>query len=164
MLKVGPLRGIDKVRQFLATLTKQVKNIAEPAIAEYLIGDRRHGLKYMPPYRHVPFTIGAGWSMDPEKRARQRAWLFKAIADGRVGPGMSASEGRMSDAWTLSKRGNVWQIQNDVAHTKWLMGNQEQTAHARKQGYRKVSEVIASNLVGALRHAVAEIKRLLIVR
>lgn len=161
MIKVS-VKGFDDIRRFLAELPKEIKRVAEKAVGEFLIGDERHGLKHYPPYRHVPFEDGAGWSTDPEKKRRQQRWLFAAIRDGRVTPGMSASNGYMRDAWSYKQRGNVWYIENDVKHTKWLVGTGEpntQTVHAQRQGWREIPKIVQDNLKGAFRHAIAEVKK-----
>jgi len=144
------VKGLDRVRAFLARLGAEAKHKAEEAVTEYIIGDASHGLKHYPPYKHVPWV--------QNMTARQRRWLFAAIKRGEVTPGMSASNGYSADAWHKIDRGRFWEATNDVAHTKWLVGNQSQSAHSAAQGWRKVAQTAIDNTAGAIRHAIAELK------
>lgn len=54
------MRGMKEVQKYLKELPYGVKKVVLPPIAEYLLGDERHGYRYYPPLstqaylKHVP--------------------------------------------------------------------------------------------------------------
>ncbi len=60
------VRGMEKVQEMLKEVPRGVKRIAVQAVADYLIGDASHGLKWYPAVttqKYVrTFTLREGWS------------------------------------------------------------------------------------------------------
>jgi hypothetical protein len=146
------VRGIEQVRQYMQKVELGVKGVAARALAEYLIGNVQHGLKHYPPYKHVPYSQIGGFKSD-----KQRRYVMARIREGSIDPGISASNGYMRDAWKLSGEAPRYQITNDVGYAGYLVGDNDQSLHSQKQGWRTVTKNIADNIVGAFKHATDKV-------
>lgn len=147
------LRGIKEVKEFFASLPRGVKIVAMRAFSEYIIGDERHGLKHEPEYKHVsPFQ---SYSDDPKKAARQRGWIFTHLdligKDNRTH--------KIRDSWTMTEKDSNWtsvKIENTAPGVGWVMG-EEQSRHSAAVGWRKYTDIVVSNIDGALRSAISAV-------
>jgi hypothetical protein len=147
MIKVS-IKGVDKVVEYLRTVPLGVKTVAGRSVAEYLVGNTSHGLKHYPPYKHVPYSAIGGFKSD-----KQRRYVMARIREGTIDPGYSASNGYLRDAWTIGGEPPRYVIKNDVHYAGFLVGDQDQSLHSQKQGWRTVSRNIADNIAGAIRAA-----------
>ena len=158
MLKITS-HGVPELQAWLSSLANGVRDEATRAVAEYLVGDESHGLKHYPPYKHVPYSSIGGFKSD-----KQRRYVMARIREGSITPGMSASNGYMRDAWSYKAQGSRYEIKNDTAYAKYLVGPGSQSLHSQRQGWRITVQTIKDNLAGAYKHANAEIKKWLAAR
>jgi hypothetical protein len=144
-------RQLAKIKKMLEDLPKGAISVVIPAINSYLIGDESHGLKHEPAYREVSRTSAYGFPFFTDK---QRKWFFANLDDLNVG--QDNRTGHFSAGWKV--RGDLYRqtIYNDVPYGKWLM-SEGQARQPAKVGWRKVSEVVASNIKGAIKHAYAKL-------
>jgi hypothetical protein len=146
--------GIPELRAWLKALPNNIKEIAARAVAEYLVGDESHGLKHYPNYAHVPWSQVGGFVSD-----KQRRYVMARIREGSIEPGVSSSNGYFRDAWQYKAQGSRYVITNDVGYAKYLVGPGSQSRRAIAQGWRTTVQNISDNMLGAMRHARAEIGR-----
>jgi hypothetical protein len=148
-------RQLAKIEKMLNDLPKGAKSIVIPAINEYIIGDESHGLKHEPGYNYVDRTSAYGFPFFTDK---QRRWFFWALNSGEINPGQDNRTGRFSAGWKT--RGDLYRqtIYNDVPYGKYLM-SEGQARQPAKVGWRKISEVVKSNMKGAIRHAYAALAK-----
>ena len=163
MIKIT-VKNAKIVQEFLKKVAVGFKNTASYAIAEYLVGDERHGLKHYPPYKHVSYKeaypenaqFGGFFSK------KQQGYVMSQIKKGNIDPGVSASNRYYGDAWTI-ERGDAsrYVMKNDVGYAGYLVGDTQQSRLFELKGWRKVSQNIRDNWQGAMRHANQAIARLL---
>ena len=153
-MKFDP-RQLAKIEKMLNELPKGAKSIVVPAINEYIIGEEGHGLKHEPGYNYVDRTSAYGFPFFTDK---QRRWFFWALNSGEINPGQDNRTGRFSAGWKT--RGDLYRqtIYNDVPYGKHLM-SEGQARQPAKVGWRKISEVVKSNMKGAIRHAYAALAK-----
>jgi hypothetical protein len=153
-MKYDP-RQLAKIQKMLDELPRGSKSIVVPAVNEYLIGDESHGLKHEPAYKTVDRTSAYGFPFFTDK---QRKWFFWALDSGEINPGQDNRTGRFSSGWKV--RGDLYRqtIYNDVPYGKWLM-SEGQARQPALVGWRKISEVVKSNMKGAIRHAYAALNK-----
>ena len=160
MIKIS-VKGIDEVRAFLARLGAEAKHVTEGAVTEYLIGDETHGLKHYPPYKYLGTSeegaykkVYGGFFSD-----RQRRYVMAMIREGQIIPGQSSSNRYMGDAWHAEDKGRYWVAMNDVAHTKYVVGDTDQSRMMEMKGWDKISKNIKNNLKDAFRYAKEQVKQ-----
>lgn len=149
------VRNIEEVQTFLKSLPRGTLRTGLEALSTYLLGDSSHGLKHYEPYKYVkPFR---SYSPDPAKAARQRAWIFANL--DKIGKNNRTNA--TANAWTMTVSSNGYQIKlsNNSKGAKWIWGDDTRTRHQKAVGHRTVSEKIESNMKGAIRHALAEVKK-----
>ena len=142
-------RSLKKVQKMLEDLPKGAKSIIVPAFNEYLIGDESHGLKHEPGYNYVDRTSAYGFPFFTDK---QRRYFFWALGEGIINPGQDNRTHNFRDNWKV--RGDLYRqtIYNDVPYGKWLM-SEGQARQPAQVGWRRISEVVKSNMKGAIRYA-----------
>jgi hypothetical protein len=144
-------RGIPEAIEYLKTVGYMSQQKCAGWIAEYIIGDDNHGLKHYPGYKVVSRIAAYGRSFQTDK---QRRWFFWAKASGLINPWTNQRTGAMAQAWTSAPAAaNSWKISNPTAAAKWTMGNSTQANQPNLVGWRRVSEVVSTNMAGAIRHA-----------
>jgi hypothetical protein len=168
MIKVS-VRGLDEVRRRRAERSKEAKFFAEGKVAEYLVGDERHGLKHEPYYKHVnryagfpeaSYTAQDGHEVVGWHSLKQQQYVMASIREGRITPGVENRSHTLRDGWKAAPVNNTfWRISNDVPYANYVMGDEGQTRMHALIGWRRYSVVVASNLKGAFRHAQAELKK-----
>jgi hypothetical protein len=154
------IRNLEKVVAFLKELPRGVVKVALPAIAEYIIGDGRRGLKHYPVYKYVSRKHAYGKTFVSDK---QRRFVMAAIREGRIDPGYPHRTGNTQRAYTMvtSNNGYTVKIQNKTKGAHYTRDNQGQARLNLLAGWKKTSEVVANNLVGALRHARTKVREYL---
>ena len=157
------IKGIPEIKEFLNKVALGFKNRATYAVAEYLIGDERHGLKHYPPYKHVSYKEAY-----PENAEyggffsrKQQSYVMMQIKNGNIDPGISASNRYYGDAWHIEGEAPRYVLKNDVGYAGYLVGDTQQSKLFALKGWRKVSQNIKDNWHGAMRHANAAIKKLI---
>jgi len=153
MFKFGPIRGLDSVQQFIKALPYRTKREAVIGVAEYLVGDSRHGFRHDDPYRRTTrrAVYGQQWESDAQRR-----YVMAAIKDGRIKIGQrkntptNASSGyRMR----LTSNGYGATIYNDEEGAYWSR------SWGGWKNWRNNQKVVAANIKGALRAGMAAANR-----
>lgn len=153
-------RNLEKVQAFLKSIPRGTIREGLRAFTEYILGNEQHGLRHYEPYKHVkPFR---SYSLDPEKAARQRRWIFAHLDI----IGKNNRTGTTSAAWQMkeTRGGYGYTLSNKAPGAKWLWSDDYQTRHQKAVGHRTLSSKIASNIAGAIRHARAAVKKWLAAR
>ena len=154
MLKITS-KGIPELQRRLKSLASDIKDVATRAVAEYLVGDRTHGLKHYPEYRHVPYSRIGGFVS-----ARQRRYVMARIREGTIDPGAPHRTGNYQRGWQAINEGVKTQIVNSVPYAQYVGGDETQARLNKKVGWRTVSAIISTNVAGAIRHAEAAINKI----
>lgn len=147
-------RHITDIQEFLKSVPRGVKGVAVTAVREYIMGNSRHGLKHEPAYKYVSRKSAYGKTFFSDK---QRKWFW---ANG--GPDMIGNHrtGYQTSSWGYTGDPTTRQtIYNTAASTAYTMGDKSQAAQPRLVGWRKVGDVVRSNLQGAFRSATLAINR-----
>jgi len=125
--------------------------VAIAAMAEYMLGDDRHGLRHNP--KRVNHGPGNPYRWQSEK---QRRAFFATKGFGRGIP--SKRTGSLSRGWQQSVDPYRKTLFNRVPYAKYVQGDRQQRGHAVDK-WRKVGKVIADNMKGGMlraRQAVAK--------
>lgn len=167
MIKIQ-IKGIEKVQAFLRTVQLGAKTRATRAVAQYLIGieglgdvmssanlagGAGHGLAHYVPYRYVTMAQAGGWKSD-----KQRRYVMAMIREGKIDPGAPHRTGELQRGYRIEGEPPRYRITNAVKYGDYVMGDTQQSRMHQLIGWRKISEVVTSNLAGALRHAQAKVK------
>jgi len=151
------MRNLPQLQEYLKTVPYGAVKVGLRAFTEYIIGDESHGLKHPDPYKYVSRKSAYGVSFFTEK---QRRWFW---ANG--GPDMIGNNrtGQSSNAWEMkeTRGGYGYTISNPTTAAYFTRSDTGQARQPAKVGWRTVSKVIASNTAGAIRHAIAEVKKYL---
>ena len=161
MIKIST-RGIPELVQLLKDLPRGTKIVAMRAAAEYLVGDESHGLKHEPAQKFVSRAKAYGNVSDAPpgyfswKQFRYVAW----ITDGFTKIPYNRTH-EMSRAWTATTQTSDWtrvKIENDAPGAQWVYGEQ-QARQPALVGWKKFTDIIASNIAGAVRAAQQAVDR-----
>ncbi len=152
------IRNVKAVQSFLRSVPRGALKVALEAFTEYIVGNDAHGLKHNDPYKYVKRKVAYGVTFFTDK---QRRWFFWALNTGRIDPGSGTRTGKTSEAWKAVPSGNGYQykITNNTAGGYYTRDNAGQARQPAKVGWRKVSQVVADNYLGAIRAAVAAVKK-----
>ena len=145
------LRDLSPIlSDYIATTARGARRPAAVAAADYLIGDGRHGLKHYPPYKYITRKRAFGKTFKSDK---QRRYVMMMIRAGKIDPGYPHRTGRLQRGWKQKGAGADITIYNDMPHVLPVMGDEIQSRHERLVGWRMVSDVLESNMDGALQAA-----------
>ena len=151
------VRNVAAVQSFLRTVPRGALKVALEAFTEYVLGNDQHGLRHNDPYKYVTRKSAYGVSFFTEK---QRRWFW---ANG--GPDMIGKPrtGNTSAAWKKVPMAGGYQfnITNNTAGGFFTRDDAGQARQPAKVGWRKVSKVLADNMAGGIRAAVAAVKKYL---
>ena len=168
MFKAGPIRNLKKVQDYLKKKPRGTIKTVIVAITEYIIGNKRHGLRHDDPYKqttrkkvygggHGTFSNGAPLP-DGFYSEEQFRYVMAAIADGRIKIGQrkktptNASKGY---DYKLTNNGYNATITNESEGAYWSRG------WGGWKNWRNTAKVINANIKGALRNATAEVNKVL---
>lgn len=138
------VRGVEKVKKMLDRVPVGAKGVVAYAVALYMLGNERHGLKHYKRYKYVSRKRAYGVSFFSDK---QRRWFFAnmpSIPYQRTG-----AQGR---AWMLEGGGTRVRLANRDPSVKFTRG---QTSLHRLMGWQTAMATVKSNLKGALRSGKA---------
>lgn len=157
MIKIK-VRGIEELKQFLADLPRGTMRDGIKAAGEYLIGNDAHGLKHLVKYKYVSRKSAYGVTFFSDK---QRRWFFWALGEGIINPGADNRTGNTADGWHYSTSANGYQakLYNDTQGAKYVQGDATQARQPAKVGHRKVSDVISTNINGAIQAAERAVQK-----
>ena len=149
------IRNLKEVTELIKSLPAGTKKLALTEIQTYIIGDARHGLKHAPPYKYVSRKSAYGKSFFTD---RQRKWFFWAKNAGLLQLPYKRS-GALAAAWTRGEGENSRYITNSAPYASLVQGDNTQSRHAKKIGWRTVSQVVRDNMAGALQRANQAVQR-----
>ena len=145
----GPVRGVEAVNRFLKSLPRGTISVALVAFTEYVIGNDSRGLKHYPSYKHVNRSKAYGQTFQSDK---QRRWFWynggpSMIGDHRTG--MTAKNW----GYNVTKGGYGITITNPTEGAYYTMHDSGQARQPALVGWRRVRDVIHSNMRGAIQAA-----------
>jgi hypothetical protein len=151
------VREDPRMIAFLKGLPRGVVRVALPAIAEWYIGTGQRGLKRYSPYKYVSRRRAYG---KPFKSDKQRRFVMAMIREGRIDPGVPHRTGNTQRGYHMvsTNRGYTVKIVNRTRGAVYTRHNVLQARLNRLAGWRKTALVIASNTLGAMRHARAAVR------
>jgi hypothetical protein len=140
------LRGNERIAQFLSIVARGAKITAMRAIAEYLLGDERHGLRYSPPRVNHNESNPYRWTSEKQRRA-----YF--ATDGFGGGIPYQRTGNLAEAWTMEEANSDWntvKLTNNSEYGQYVQGDEQQVGH-KADGWRLIATIIRDNINGAIR-------------
>jgi hypothetical protein len=156
------IRGLEAVKAFIRSIPRGAVRVGLKAFTEYIIGNSQHGLRHEEPYKFVSRAQAYGKVSDAP--AGYFSWAqFRYVAaktDGFTNfP--SYRPAQSSSSWTAkeSNGGYTMTITNPAPSAYWQRDNEGQARQLGLVGWRKVIAVVADNYQGAIRSAVAAVKR-----
>jgi hypothetical protein len=83
------------------------------------------------------------------------------IRSGEMKVGTNQRTGNTSAAWEMQEKNNgyAYSLVNNTAGAYYTRDDSGQARQPALVGWRKVSKVVADNMRGAIRHALAEVKK-----
>src|SRR5574343_84065 len=155
MFKFGPIRGLDSVQQFIKALPYRTKREAIIGVAEYLVGDSRHGFRHDDPYRRTTrrAVYGQQWESDAQRR-----YVMAAIKSGEIVLGQrrpNPTDASKGYGYKLTNSGYGANITNEKPGAYWTR------VWGGWRNWRNTMQVIRDNIRGALRHALARVNAVL---
>ena len=154
---VPKVRGLAEFKAYIDTLARKMRGVATEAITDYLIGNGSHGFKHYPPYKLVTRTQAYG---QPFVSARQRRYVMARIKEGSIDPGYPHRTGELQQGWHKVGTGVNARAVNEVGYAPYVMGTKDQARQPGMVGWRKIADIISTNIKGAVRHAEAKIKEI----
>jgi hypothetical protein len=147
---------VETFQEFLKSLPRGVLRVGLMALAEYIVGNQRHGLKHYQPYKYVSRKQAYGKSFVSDK---QRRYVMARIREGTIDPGVPHRTGQTQRAWVIKVASNGYSISvgNPTPGAYFTRHDTGQARQLGMAGWLKTAQVIANNLAGALRHARAEV-------
>lgn len=160
MLKIGPLRGVEKWQAYLRQLPRGTVKIGLRAIAEWLIGTPQRGLMRYQPYKYVSRKQAYGQTFKSDK---QRRYVMAAIREGRIDPGVPHRTGNTQRGYVMRETngGYGMSIDNAAPGAYWTRDDQGQARLNALAGWRTAGSIIETNIAGAIRHAQAAVNAFL---
>lgn len=151
------IRGVEELQRFLRDLPKGTVKVAIEALGEWFIGTDRRGLRHPPPYRYVSRKRAYGASFVSEK---QRKWFWANGGPDMIGDNRT---GETNNSWEshITKGGYSLSLQNRSKGAYYTMSDTGQARQPALAGWRKVSDIVSTNMAGAIRHAKAAIRALM---
>jgi len=158
-------RRLDVVKRYISDLPRGTKIHFMRACVNYIIGDTRHGLKHEPPNKFVTRARAYGQvsQENPPAPAGYFSWdQFRYVA--AITEGFTLFYSRtytLASKWEMNPQESDWRrvkIFNEADGAAWVFGDKTQARQPALVGWRRVSDTVAANLVGALRAGMAAVK------
>lgn len=151
---------INKLSVLMSDIPKQGIPIVIEAITGWIIGEQSeagnywHGLSHYPEYKYVTRAAAYGNTFVSDK---QRRYVMARIREGSITPGKANRTFAMQRGWRATGTPYKNKVSNIMPYTKWVMGDNEQARQPAMVGWRKVGDIVATNLKGAMRHAISKL-------
>lgn len=152
------MRNLPQLQEYLKTVPYGAVKVGLRAFTEYIIGDESHGLKHPDPYKYVSRKSAYGVSFFTEK---QRRWFWANGGPDMIGNNRNTPTSPTAFEMKPTNGGYGYTISSDTAGAYYARSDVGQARQLGKVGWRTVSKVIAANTAGAIRHAIAEVKKYL---
>lgn len=142
--------NLENVKKFISELPRGIKAAAMRAISEYIVGDTNHGLKHDVNYKYVPRrAIGKVSDAPPGYYSwKQFHYVMAALRSGKMKIGRKNSPTNMSKSWKWEQKDSQWDRTNITGK---LPFDRFPARHNRLAGWRHWSEVIETNMRGAIK-------------
>jgi hypothetical protein len=150
------IRGLDEVQKLMKELPRGYRIAGMRAIATYIIGDKNHGLSHEP--ERVQHGAGNPYQWQSEK---QRRAYFATDGFGAGIPYTRTHD--LADSYTYTETDSNWtsvKIDSYSEYVDFVMGDYQQRGHAA-DGWRKVGDIIDSNIRGAVQAAQRAVDKLI---
>ena len=150
------VKNADKVSAWIKSLPRGVKAAAMRAISEYIVGDERHGLRHDVSYKYVSRKQAyppTGWQSD-----KQRRYVMAALKSGEIKIGRQNTPTNMSKTWRWEQDNSQWD-RTKIAGK--LPFDRFPSRHNMLAGWRHYTEVIQTNLKGAIQAGQAAVNKML---
>ena len=133
-------RNLDKIKEYISTLPRQLRGKATEAAGEYLIGNERRGLK------HYPARVKHGRDNPYQwQTERQRRAYFASNGFGKGIPYQRT--GDLANGWEQINSGVESRVVNEVPYAPFVIDEFQQVGH-KEDGWRLVSQIISTNIAG----------------
>lgn len=154
------VRGVEKLQAYLKTVPRGAVKVALAALAEWIIGTPQRGLMHYQPYKYIARAKAYGRTFKSDK---QRRFVMAAIRDGRIDPGVPHRTGNTQRGWyaKVGNGGYRMSVGNDTPGAYFTRHDTGQAALNALAGWRKISDIVQTNIAGAMRHARAAVSRFL---
>ena len=153
------IRGVKEVKAFLKTLPKGSIQTALPAFSKYIIGNKERGLRHDEPQKYVSRRKAGYTTSQKQMRYFFAVGILENTGNGirlnryvRTGETAAAWDWKMRDAWHYT-------IVNPKPGAYWTRDENGQTRQHAMAGRRKVTQVIADNMKGSIRSALAAVNK-----
>ena len=156
------VRGAKEFVDFIGEYARVFRGIITEAVADYLIGDEvtpgtyYHGLGHYPPYKYVSRKSAYGKTFQSDK---QRRYIMARIREGSIEPGYPHRFGTIQRGWQKGGTGAKAYIFNQAKGVEFVHGDDTQARQPAAVGWRRVSIIIKTNLVGAMSWADKKLKQ-----
>jgi hypothetical protein len=152
------LRGNDKLGAYLKEIPRGVMRVAMKAVAEYILGNERHGLRHNDAYKYVSRQKAYG---QPFFSEAQRKYVMAKIRSGEIVPGVANRTNQSSEGWSAvpTSNGYGYSFRNSETGAYYTRSDKGQARQPALVGWRKTSKVIQDNIVGAIRSARAKVSQ-----
>lgn len=160
------IRSIEAVKQYLKGLPRGTMIPALRALVEFIVGNAAHGLRHAEPYKFASRARAYGYvsqdgapagyfSMKQFCYVAAKTKGFTDMGNKRTGAGVAAWQ------YTAQRGGYEFKISNDNVGQLFARHEQRQARQLANVGWRKIGQVIADNIAGAMRMANVAVKRVL---
>lgn len=146
------LHGVKEFTDLLSRLGRGFKIVAMRAIAEYIIGNERRGLKHEPKQKYVSRAKAYGNVSNDGAPAGYFSWnqfrYVATITNGFTKPYTRTHD--ISGGWIYTETNSDWStvsVENNVEGAEFVYGGSRQTSLV---GWRKVMDIISTNIKGAI--------------
>jgi hypothetical protein len=152
------IRLDKRLEAYIQKLPRGVARTGLTALAEWLIGNGQRGLKRYPPYKYVPIKKAGGFKTDKSRR-----YVMAMIRKGVIDPGVPHRTGNTQRGYVMvaSNRGYAVKIVNRTRGAVYTRHDTLQARLNKLAGWRKMKDVIKTNIEGAIRHAQSKVNEML---
>ena len=163
-VEIDPAK-LKAVQEWLNSIPPGATEVIVDAGMEWLVGNEFHGAKQSPYYKYVNryagfpmlggFTDSSGYNVPLGYASKkQHKYVMGAIARGEIKPGQDNRTGAMQDSYVTTKPNPYTSITTNTSdYAKYVRGETRQTRMHDLIGWRKMSEVVSTNIAGMYRHA-----------
>lgn len=153
------VRSTKKIQDFLRSLPYGTRKVGLAAISEYLLGDASHGLRHDEPQKYVSRKKAGYTTSAKQMRFFFATGILERTPDGGIKLNHYQRTVETAAAWTSreTNKGYGVVLENEKKGAYFTRDNYGQTRQHELAGRRKVSKVVADNLLGAMRHANAKV-------
>jgi len=145
--------GVKEVAAWIKTLPRGIKAAAMRAIAEYIVGDKQHGLRHDVAYKYVSRKRAYGKVSDAPAGYfswAQFRYVMAKLHSGEIKIGRKHSPTEMSKTWKWQQLDSDWRR---TAINGQLPFDRFPARQNRLVGWRHWLDVVKSNMKGAVSSA-----------